>query len=128
MTLDQLALTACQKRNAIGLEQEGTLVLGAWWWWRWAGWLEQTEVDEPCTAVELGVDGLDVPFAIDVCGLQYVDTSDLLWGLSGAPADDDGVAGVPEVEDLEWDRRLRGLASLEFLTAGECWGAELLSS
>lgn len=73
---------------------------------RVAGWCEHAEVDEPCAAVELGVDGLDEEWlagAVLVLSLQDDDSSNLLWAHGRAPADDDSVAGVPQVQDREWD-------------------------
>jgi hypothetical protein len=67
-----------------------------------ASWLEDVKVDEPGAAVELGVDGLDLPAAAGMYGLHDDVARDDLWGLGRAPADDDGVAVVPDVELLEW--------------------------
>ena len=67
---------------------------------------EDVEVDEPCTAVELGVDSLDLPRAI-VDSLHDDIASDDLRSLGGAPADGNGVAVVPDVELLEWARYWR---------------------
>ena len=121
--LDQLAFATCRDRNAIRLNAEGALELvGSW---GRASWLEEAEVDEPCAAVELRVDGLDVELAINVRGLKNDDTGDLLWALGREPADDDGVTGVPEVEDLEWDRGLSALAGLELIAGSERGRAEL---
>ena len=79
-----------------------TRLLAAGWWWRWAlRWNEHTEVDEPCTGVELRVDGLDLPRAV-VGGLHDDVAGDDLRALGGLPADGNGVAVVPDVELLEW--------------------------
>jgi len=100
-----------------------------------AVWLEDTEVVEPSTAVELGEDGVDeeglggVLVAVGL-GLDDDDAGHgLLGGGDGArsrrtPADDDGAAGVPEVEDLEWDRGLAALAGDELGAGGEGGRAE----
>lgn len=49
---------------------------------------------------------------------------DSAWGVR-LPADEDGVAGVPQLKDLEWNRGLAALTGDEGLAGGECWGAEL---
>jgi hypothetical protein len=103
---------------------DGTLAGGA-------RWDEGAEVDEPCTAVEFGVDGVDEEWlgaATLVRGLEDDDASDELWGArrnGGSPAHHNGVAGVPHVEDLEWDVRLGALAGNEGGTAIEGCLAEL---
>lgn len=93
-----------------------------------AGWGEDTEIVEPCAAVELGVDGVDQPWLVLVAlvagDFQDDDTGDLLLWLNGAwsaglPSESDKVASVPHVESLEWDVWLRALAGLEGLKAGE---------
>ena len=104
---------------------------------------EDVEVDEPSTAVELGVDGLDLPAATVVDGLHDDVAGDDLWGLGRAPADGDGVAVVPDVELLEWADSnismrivvwidscslhgwLLALAGLECSAAVECGRSEL---
>ena len=94
-----------------------------------ARWREHTEVDEPGTAVEFGVDGVDEEWlglvTLGVRGFHDDDTGDELWGQGCAPSHDDGVARVPEVEDLEWDVWLRALAGHERGAGGESWLAEL---
>ena len=67
---------------------------------------EHTEVDEPCTAVELGVGGLDEPWVLAARrggdGLEDDVATDDLGGVGGdwgAPAEEDGVAVVPDLED-----------------------------
>lgn len=96
---------------------------------------EDTEIVEPSAAVELGEDGLDEEGLVGVLlgvglGLEDDDAGHgLLGGGDGArsgraPADDDGAAGVPEVEDLERDRGLAALALDELLAGGEGWGGE----
>lgn len=55
-------------------------------------WLKKTNVNKPCTAVELGVNSLDKPARIRVYGFEYDDASDLLGLLAftlGEPADND---------------------------------------
>jgi hypothetical protein len=96
---------------------------------------EDAEVVEPGAAVELGVDGLDEPGLLGVrvgvgLGLDGDDAGDLLLGGDGAggardPANEDGVAVVPGVEDLEGDWSLTALAGDEGLAGGEGWLAEL---
>jgi hypothetical protein len=49
----------------------------------------------------------------------------LLGTWVGYPSDDDGVAGVPCLEDGEWDIWLAALASEESSLAGEGQGTEL---
>ena len=73
-----------------------------------AGWGEDTKINEECTAVELGVDGLDEPWlraaGWSLDGLDGDEAGDDLWrtwGKGGPPADEDGVAVVPGVEDTE---------------------------
>lgn len=81
---------------------------------------EAADIDEPGARVELGVDGVDQPRVLvagrRLHGLGDDDAGDEL-GSAGrddaAPADEDGVAVVPEVEKLEGDRRLTALASLK---------------
>jgi hypothetical protein len=93
-------------------------------------WDEDTKVVEPSTAVELGEDGGDEEWlrcgGVDGrAGLENDDAGDgLLGGGDGTrsgrtPADDDSVTGVPEVEDLEWDRGLAALALNELLAVVE---------
>ena len=95
------------------LEHAGEVLEGALGGGRVASWLEDAEVDEPGTAVELGVDGLDevgLGGAVLVLGLHDDDTGDLLGALGRSPADDDGVARVPDVQLLEGNgsgRRVR---------------------
>jgi hypothetical protein len=68
--------------------------------------LEDIEVHQPGAAVELAVDGLDEPWLgaarLVWNGLDDDVAGHWLWVLGRAPADDDGVASVPEVELLEW--------------------------
>ena len=93
-----------------------------------AGRDEDAEVDQPRARVELRVDGVNQEVAVDVLGLHDDDAGDELGRAvldRGAPADDDGVAGVPEVEELEGDVGLRALALLEGLAAVEGGIAEL---
>lgn len=68
---------------------------------RAVGWLEDTEVDEPSTTVELGEDSLDEPLAFLEHSLEYDDTADGLGALAGAglPTEGDSVAVVPEGND-----------------------------
>jgi hypothetical protein len=91
------------------------------------------QVLEPGTGVELAVDGVDEPGLASAVGVGddfHADqTDDGLglgnWGGVGCdPSDDDGVAGVPEVEALEVDGWLLALANLELLEAGEGRGEE----
>jgi hypothetical protein len=91
------------------------------------------QVLEPGTGVELAVDGVDEPGLASAVGVGddfHADQTDDRLGLgdgSGVgcdPADDDAVAGVPEVEALEVDGWLLALADLELLEAGECRGEE----
>jgi len=94
-----------------------------------ASWYEHTEVDEPCTAVEFGVDGLDLPCAsLGWDSLHDDVASNILWARArvGAPADDDGVAVVPDVELLERNGWLRALASLELRQRRERCGVKIL--
>lgn len=101
------------------------------WWAAVAG--GKVQVREPCTAVELGVDGLDEPWlwASGADSLGDDDSGDLLlwrdvwktWVWS-SPADGDGVTGVPGLEDVEGDVWLGSLAGLELVTGGEGWGTE----
>jgi len=73
------------------------------------GGLEDAQVHQPGAAVEFRVDGIDEPSAVCVDGLHDDDTGDLRRLLSRAgrePSDDDGGAGVPDVELLEWNWRL----------------------
>ena len=96
-----------------------------------ARWDEDAEVDEPCTAVEFGVDGVDEVWlgaAALVGGLENDDAGDELGGArrdGGSPAQHDGVTVVPHVEDLEGDVCLRALAGYESGTAVEGCLAEL---
>ena len=78
---------------------------GTWWWWSRADWWHKgADVDEPCTSVEFGVGSLDEEWLIAGGawnGLQNNDTGDGLRSARRdgcAPAEDDGVARVPEVE------------------------------
>ena len=97
-----------------------------------ARWREHVEVDEPCTAVKFGVDGLDEEWLGLVLGgvfdLHDDDTSDELWGQGCAPAHDHRVASVPQVKDLERDIWLRALAGHERGAGVEGWLAELEDS
>lgn len=85
-------------------------------------------------AVSLPVDGVDLPWLNGACrrcgGLEHDDTGHELRGTVGdgcAPAEEDGVAVVPEVELLEGDVGLSTLASLESRERVEGDGAELLT-
>ena len=91
------------------------------------------QVLEPGTCVELTVDGVDEPGLSGAVGVGddfHADQANDRLGLgdrSGVvclPANDDGVARVPEVEALEVDGGLLALASLELFTAGEGRGEE----
>lgn len=91
------------------------------------------QVLEPGTGVELAVDGVNEPGLSGAVGvgddLHADQTDDRLGlrdgsGVGSLPADDDGVARVPEVEALEVDGRLLALADLELFTAGESRGEE----
>ena len=91
------------------------------------------QVLEPGTGVELAVDGVDEPGLSGAVGVGddfHADQTDDRLGLgdgSGVgclPANDDGVARVPEVEALEVDGWLLALANLELFTAGESRGKE----
>ena len=96
---------------------------------------EDAEVVEPCTAVELGVDGVDEEWLLRVL-LWVGDDLDgdeagheLIWSGRAkaalrAPAEHDCVAVVPHLEDVEWDRGLAALALDELLAGGERWLAE----
>lgn len=95
-----------------------------------AGRNEHAKVHKPCTAVELGVDGVDEEglggVVLLVLGLHDDDAGDELRRESGAPADDDCIARMPELEDLEGDRGLRTLTNLESRETIESWLTELL--
>lgn len=91
------------------------------------------EVLEPRAGVELAVDGVDEPGVLGAVGVGddfHADQADDGLGLGDGrgvgsqPADDDGVAGVPELEALEVDGRLLALADLELLKAGESRGEQ----
>ena len=66
---------------------------------------ENTEVDEPCTAVELRVRGRDeewLGLVAGVLSLEDDNALNLLGGgraREGVPAEGNGVASVPDVED-----------------------------
>lgn len=96
-----LNVTFLQKRLEEGSAESAALA----WCRSRAGWHNRAEVDEPCTAVELRVDGLDLPWELVARwswdGFQDDVAGDLLWGLSRAPVENDGVAVVPGLEDLE---------------------------
>ena len=73
-----------------------------------AGRGEDTKINEECTAVELGIDGLDEPrlraAAWSLNGLDGDEAGNDLWRTrcdGGPPAQEDGVAVVPGVEDAE---------------------------
>jgi hypothetical protein len=92
------------------------------------------QVLEPGAGVELAVDGVDEPRVgggVLVLDDFHADQADDGLGVGdgcgvgGLPADDDGVARVPEVEALEVDGRLLALADLELLEAGEGRGEEV---
>lgn len=75
---------------------------------RAVGGVEDAEVDEPSARVELGVDGLNLPGVLAaggrLDGLHDNVADDRLGRQGRRPADDDGVAGVPDVELLEgWE-------------------------
>ena len=79
---------------------------------------EGIDIHEPCAAVELGVDCLDEPWLVTagvgvLDGLADDDAGDELRCESGAPAEEDGVAAVPDVELLEGDGGLCTLGGLE---------------
>ena len=91
------------------------------------------QVLEPSTGVELAVDGVDEPWVLGAVGVRddfQADQADDGLGLRDGrgvgrqPSDDDGVAGVPEVEALEVDGWLLALADLELLEAGESRGEQ----
>jgi hypothetical protein len=92
------------------------------------------QVLEPGTGVELAVDGVNQPRvggAVLVLDDFHADQADDglgvgdRCGVGGLPADDDGVARVPEVEALEVDGRLLALADLELRETGEGRGEEV---
>ena len=92
------------------------------------------QVLEPGTGVELAVDGVDEVWLSGAVGVRddlHADQADNGLGLrdrggvGGDPADDDGVASVPEVETLEVDRGLLALSDLELFEAGEGRGEEI---
>lgn len=92
------------------------------------------QVLEPGAGVELAVDGVDevgLASAVGVGDDFHADQADDglrrgdRGGVGGDPADDDGVAGVPEVEALEVDGGLLALADLELFEAGEGRGEEI---
>ena len=93
------------------------------------GTLGVAEVGKPGAAVELGVDGLDlvgteggVGGRLDEDGIK---TLHLLRRLFRDPSDDDGITGVPHVEDLEWNRGLRSLGLDESVLGRKGEAAEL---
>ena len=85
---------------------------------------EGAGIHKPCAAVELGVDCLDEPW-LGAAGVRVLDgladddAGNELRCEGRAPAEEDGVAAVPNVELFEWDRRLRALGSLELGARGE---------
>jgi hypothetical protein len=86
------------------------------------------EVLEPCSRVELGVDGVDEPWVFGstwrLLDLDEDDANDGPWvrdlsGVGGLPSDGDEVAVGLDVELLEVDRGLLALAGLELLAVAE---------
>jgi len=93
---------------------------------------EALDVNEPGTAVELGVEGLDQPRLGTSAGVGVLhalannDAGDGLRGEgSAAPAEEDSVAVVPHVQLVERNVCLRTLSGLEFGAGGEGGCAEL---
>lgn len=92
----------------------------------------EAQVIQPCTAVELRVGSLDLPWVRGIAavdGLQDDQTGDILRRLGWAeiatpPAQHDGVAVVPDVEDVECDWFLAALAGDERSTRGEGWSSQ----
>lgn len=85
------------------------------------------EIGQPGTAVELAVAGLDLIWLEAVGGWrddQSIETLHLLWAWVADPADEDGVARVPGLEDLEGHVGLTTLASKERSLGGKGCGAE----
>jgi hypothetical protein len=89
-----------------------------------------SEITQPSSRVELRENSADLPLlrtnaettALTLNCRYNGSDADTLNGkraLSGEPADDDGVASVPEVENLERDGRLGSLAGEEV-----CFGCE----
>jgi len=91
---------------------------------------EHTEVVQPRTAVELGVDGLDQEWVLRAgvwiwsC-FNEDDTSDLFlrlhgtWSRRAAPSERDGIAVVPDVKDSKRNWCLTALARDELLPRAE---------
>jgi hypothetical protein len=86
--------------------------------------LRVSKITQPSSRVELCKDSADLPLlgtnakattlSFD-CGLYASDTDALdRQSLIGEPADDDGVASVPEVQDLERNGGLGSLSGEEF--------------
>jgi len=82
-----------------------------------------TNVFQPGDAVEFRVDGLDLPcvcLTLRVLGLEDGDTLDCVGWDGGVPSQSNSVAsdGV-DGHEVEWDFRLRSLASFESSLVGE---------
>jgi len=98
--------------------------------------LRISKITQPSSRVELCNDLIDLPFLRTYaktttlsfrCRLHGSDANTLnrQRALSGEPSNDDGVTGVPEVQNLERDRRLSSLSGEEVGFGREGQGAEL---
>ena len=79
-----------------------------------------SEIGQPSSAVEFGVSGRDLAFAVDV---EDIDTLDLLIVVAGTvdrdPAPSDFVAAGEDIQGLEIERGLSGGAGDESRDARE---------
>lgn len=88
--------------------------------------LKDPQIDQPSTRVKLAEHGLNHPPIILISSLNDNNASDLCRRLCRHPADSDGVAVVPDVEDLEGDGGLCALSGLEGGEGVEGGGTELV--
>ena len=100
--------------------------------------LENTEVVQPCTAVEFGVDGLDQEWVLRAAlwvwrRFDEDDAGDLFlrcharrgaWAGRAVPSKRDGIAVVPDIKNSKRNWCLTALARDERAPGGEGWPAK----